>query len=460
MNSDSQIHLGHRERMRRKLLAYGAEIFDTYELLEMLLYSVIPVRDTNPLAKRLLAAFGSLDNLFCATREELMCVDGVGSATADYIATVGALPMIIPTTPITPVTLADYDRIGEYLVGYYRNKQDYLVSALLLDNALRPIKVEDVYTCDYGKGCVQAKPFLDLAFSLGASCAVIAHNHPFGPLYPSHSDLLTHKVLAEGFKNGRMTLLDHYLVSGDGYIRIGKMATEANGVDRLYNEFGIVCIKSDVSPLLTDGKTEGDAGEAYLDSYLGYSVTNEEKRRDFVRLLMERYHSLEGVIFRDGYELSSVCGSAAVSLKLLAYVTSRRYTDNYRPGKKCGDWVGDYIKWRYFGESTETVRLMLFDKNDKFISLTKISEGTISASEITPRKAMDAAIKTKAAYAVMAHNHPGGTCVASRDDSYATAVVSDALAGVGVELKCHYVTTGLEVGEVKMPSRYSGRPEQ
>ena len=35
--SDDRIHEGHRGRMRAKLRAYGQSIFDTYELLEMLL---------------------------------------------------------------------------------------------------------------------------------------------------------------------------------------------------------------------------------------------------------------------------------------------------------------------------------------------------------------------------------------------------------------------------------------
>ena len=51
---DKQIHLGHRGRMYEKLATFGCEVFNTYELLEMLLYSVVPYKDTNPIAKRLL----------------------------------------------------------------------------------------------------------------------------------------------------------------------------------------------------------------------------------------------------------------------------------------------------------------------------------------------------------------------------------------------------------------------
>ena len=45
---NSKIHEGHRSRMLSKLSLYGQRIFDTYELLEMLLYRVIPYKDTNP----------------------------------------------------------------------------------------------------------------------------------------------------------------------------------------------------------------------------------------------------------------------------------------------------------------------------------------------------------------------------------------------------------------------------
>ena len=54
---DEKLHAGHRARMRRKFLSYGPRIFDTYELLEMLLYYAIPYKDTNPIAKRLLMEF-------------------------------------------------------------------------------------------------------------------------------------------------------------------------------------------------------------------------------------------------------------------------------------------------------------------------------------------------------------------------------------------------------------------
>ncbi|CAI3936197.1 DNA repair protein RadC [Commensalibacter communis] len=63
--------VGHRGRMRSKLLQKGGQAFEDYELLEMLLYLVIPRRDTKPLAKQLINSFGSLDGVFTASTELL-----------------------------------------------------------------------------------------------------------------------------------------------------------------------------------------------------------------------------------------------------------------------------------------------------------------------------------------------------------------------------------------------------
>lgn len=449
MKPESQIHLGHRERMRRKLVAYGSEIFDTYELLEMLLYYVIPVRDTNPVAKRLLSAFGGLDGVLSASTEELMAIDGIGAATASYLVTIGALPAILPVSSPTSSALADYDQIGECLVNYYRDRRDYVVSMLLIDNAMRPIRIVDVYDCDYGKGTVQCKPFLDLAVSLGACSVVLFHNHPYGPLHPTHSDLLTHKILVEGFKRSGIILLDHYIISGSGYVRIGKMVTEANGVDRLLDEFGIVCIKNDVLPKIKDNYDPIKTGKEYLECVLGYSIRSAEKRAALASTIMEQYHSVDGALSRDVEELSEICGDAAIALKLIAYVTSRRYMDKYTAGTRLDKWITDYFKWQYFGISVEMVSLALFDKNKKLISVRKMSEGTVNTSEIIPRRAIEIASKARASYAIMAHNHPSGTCDASASDIQATGVIMRALESAGVKLLDHYVVAGMGVGKVE-----------
>ena len=39
-------HSGHRERMRKKFIENGFDVFETHEALEMFLYYAIPRKDT------------------------------------------------------------------------------------------------------------------------------------------------------------------------------------------------------------------------------------------------------------------------------------------------------------------------------------------------------------------------------------------------------------------------------
>src|SRR5581483_5277716 len=71
---------GHRERLRARFLAAGAEAVADYELLELVLYRALPRRDVKPLAKELLDKFGSFGEVLAAPRTRLAEVKGLGDA--------------------------------------------------------------------------------------------------------------------------------------------------------------------------------------------------------------------------------------------------------------------------------------------------------------------------------------------------------------------------------------------
>ena len=69
---DTGLHSGHRERMRDKFLDYGRDVFHSHELLEMLLFHAVQYKNTNPIAKKLLLRFSSVEGVLSASREELL----------------------------------------------------------------------------------------------------------------------------------------------------------------------------------------------------------------------------------------------------------------------------------------------------------------------------------------------------------------------------------------------------
>ena len=77
--------------MREKFLSYGRDVFHSHELLEMFLFHAVKYKNTNPIAKNLMARFSTLEGVFSASREELLSVDGVGPKIADMILSVGEI---------------------------------------------------------------------------------------------------------------------------------------------------------------------------------------------------------------------------------------------------------------------------------------------------------------------------------------------------------------------------------
>lgn len=214
---DKDIHKGHRSRMKAKLESYGPRIFDTYELLEMLLYYVIPYRDTNPIAKRLLSAFGSLDGVFSASVEELAEVDGIGMKCAEFLKLAGRVVNEDSSMSYRRAVRVfdNYHETGKYLVSYFE-KTKSSICMMMLDSGMRLIGVEDIPADDFSSAAVKPKYFAGAALTAGASVVIIAHKR-HSLLYFSDGALATDKLIRTELAKIGIKVAEHYVVSGKDY---------------------------------------------------------------------------------------------------------------------------------------------------------------------------------------------------------------------------------------------------
>ncbi len=221
LDKNKMLHAGHRGRMREKFSQYGRDVFHTHELLEMLLFHIIPYKNTNEIAKNLISRFGTLDGVFSASRQDLKSVAGVGPRVADMIFDIGRIslaPGEADGEKCNRRSFGDYKETGDFFVEYFAGRESSSVVIMLLNSKMELIDCVSLYDMDYESAGVKPEPFIDAAIAANASIAVVAHNHPYGPLFPTRGDVVTNKMISDSLSAVGVPMLEHYIVSGSGYL--------------------------------------------------------------------------------------------------------------------------------------------------------------------------------------------------------------------------------------------------
>ena len=134
---------GHRARLRHRLLHGGPEALADYEILEYLLFAARTRGDTKPVAKALLARFGSLAQVLNAEPSLLAQVEGVGevSAAALKIVALAARRMARSEVQTQPV-IGSWQALLDYLAIDMAHLNNERVRVLYLNSQNRLIRDE------------------------------------------------------------------------------------------------------------------------------------------------------------------------------------------------------------------------------------------------------------------------------------------------------------------------------
>ena len=206
---------GHRDRLRARLLAAGPEALADHEMLEIVLFA-IPRCDTKPLARALIARFGSFAAVLAAPPAELMQTDGLKEAGVAALKAVhgAALRLARAETVARPV-LNNWDRLMEYLNAVLARERVEQFRVLFLDTRNRLLADEVL-----GRGTVNHTPVyprevVRRALELHATAIILVHNHPSGDPTPSADDVAMTREIRDAARPLAVVLHDHVIV-GNG----------------------------------------------------------------------------------------------------------------------------------------------------------------------------------------------------------------------------------------------------
>ena len=447
MQENERLHIGHRQRMKKKLAIHEHTIFATYELLEMLLYYVIPYKDTKPVAKTLLSTFGTLDGVLSATPAELCSVKGIGERAGGFISLVGSLSSMCynPLYATGASNTGRYEAVGEILVELFGGKEELVTYAIFLDNSMRPVAIEKIGDCDLASGAVTAKAFIEPAIKHGASAVITAHNHPFGPLYLTPSDIVAHAFLERELGLAGIVIAEHYIICGDSYI--GTKDNISAGAEKLpalkhFSPAGRG-IRTALGKVLKSSETLPRGAEELASLFSTF--TSAEEATEAIERLFTEYTSLSALFSAPRQMLTaSLDGKPHIPLfiKLFSGIASRRMTDKVSVGDTLSpEALSDYLRGLFFGRGAETMYLIGFDSGARFLGAECLGEGTVNSFSLNSRKVLEVAGALGAKSVILAHNHPLGVNEASDEDVMTTVKIERLLTTVGIRLGAHYIVT-------------------
>lgn len=212
---------GHRARLRERLLTGGPEALADYEVLEYLLFGANARGDTKPMAKQLLARFGSLSGVLNAQPEALKETKGLSDAGvgAIKIAALAARRMARSEVQQKPV-LGSWQALLDYLAIDMAHLTHERVRVLYLNTKNRLLLDHLVHDGTVDEASIHPREVIKRGLDIGATALILVHNHPSGNPEPSRADIqVTHRITEAGRLLG-ITVHDHVIVGKEGQVSL------------------------------------------------------------------------------------------------------------------------------------------------------------------------------------------------------------------------------------------------
>jgi|SRR5690625_204748 len=211
------------ERPRERLMAHGAHVLTSAELLAIILRTGTRGCDAVALGHRLIDHFGGLRGLLAADAPALLAISGVGMAKACELLAIRELSRRALEEDLKAgVALDQPGRVKQYCTLHLGHLSVEHCMALYLDSQFRLIVAEEVSRGTLTQASVYPREIIKSALKHHAAAVILAHNHPSGVAEPSAADLSLTRHLKKALALVDIRLLDHLIVTANRAISLAE----------------------------------------------------------------------------------------------------------------------------------------------------------------------------------------------------------------------------------------------
>lgn len=188
-----------------------------------------------------------------------------------------------------------------------------------------------------------------------------------------------------------------------------------------------------------DGLTDAEL----LELLLCHSLTPEEARAMSGRLTA-LFGNIASILEADPDALRTVEGmteGCVLLLRLIPELHRRYFLSRKAHETRLNDTTafGNFLLPYFYGIREEIVYLLSLDATGRVLACRLLGHGSVNSANVPMRKLMQEALTTNASAVVLAHNHPSGIALPSKEDIDLTIRLRDALDVVGILLADHLI---------------------
>ena len=215
---DKNPHKGHRQRVKNRVLREGVDSFEDHQILELLLFYCIPMKDTNELAHQLIDRFGSLAGVLDARPEDLCAVSGITENSGILLNLIPSLARRYHQEKLKEKTILDSTtKAGEYARALFTGRLYEVFYVICMDSQNRVNHTALLHEGTINEAPVYPRLIVETALRHQATSIILAHNHPGGSHQPSQADVEVTRKIRTATEAIAITVADHIIVAGDGY---------------------------------------------------------------------------------------------------------------------------------------------------------------------------------------------------------------------------------------------------
>ncbi len=192
-----KLHAGHRERMRKRFLSTGITGFSDHELLELMLFYVLPRVNTNQISHSLIKHFDNFDSVLQANADELSDINGIGSSAALFLNFMSYMSRRYLISSHSNMHFSSSDDIKNYFIDYFNNSDSELCVILNLNMQLELVSAVSFPVESILSGKITPRNIAEIILKYNSYCIVIGINHPDKLPVPTENDYRLTKIIAE-----------------------------------------------------------------------------------------------------------------------------------------------------------------------------------------------------------------------------------------------------------------------